>query len=181
MDLLKEISENKFLMVLLNERQYESKLLEIVRNIDKNHEMICYVCLSKPCLGAIDCLKKFGLNQKKFFFIDTLSSHYEKPKPLENCVFLKEPIKIASIQAAITKAITEKKCSVIVFDTISSLLVYEQAHDIVRMTHNLSVESSSLNVNKVFIVLKENGFEKEYRESFIKDLGMFADRTIQVE
>ena len=48
MDLLQEISENKFVMVLLTENQYEDKLLEIVRKVEKKNTKICYVCLNKP-------------------------------------------------------------------------------------------------------------------------------------
>ncbi len=179
MELLKNTSEDKFLLVLLSEKQYEKKLDELVRSVGENHSKICYVCLSKPVEDVAGTLKRLGVGIEKFFFIDILSSHYKSPLPLENCIFIKEGgNKLDLIKSAISKTIAEKKCSIVIFDTISSLLVYEQTHDILRFTHELTTEEKQQNINKVFIILKENGGLQEYDESLVKDLKMFADESI---
>ena len=65
------------------------------------------------------------------------------------------------------------------FDTLSSLLMYEQTHDIVKFTHQVTIEESNRNINKVFIVLKEGNLPQEYSQAFIKDVEMFADKKIE--
>ena len=179
MNLFQEISENKFVLVLLSEKQYEEKLAELMRKIEKDHTKICYVCLSKPYGDTIEYLQSNGLDVGKFFFIDMLTSHYKSPRKAENCIFIEAPGKLIALQVAISKAVSEKNCSVVVFDTLSSLLMYEQTHDIVKFTHQVTIEESNRNINKVFIVLKEGNLPQEYSQAFIKDVEMFADKKIE--
>lgn len=181
MEIFQGVSENKFVMVLLNEQQYNQKLGDLIKNIEKNHAKICYVSLSKPYATIIEYLKENNLDVDKFFFIDVLSSHYQKQKPAENCIFIEGPDKLISIQTAISKAIATKNCSAIIFDTVSSLLMYEQIHDIIRFTHQLTIEKKQQDVNKIYIVLKENANLASYYETLIKDIDMFTDKTIDLK
>ena len=177
MDILHEITENKFVLVLLTEKQYGEKLKDLVKSIEKKHAKICYVCLSKPYSDVVNYLKDLHLDIGKFQFVDVLTSHYKKPSKVDNCIFIEDPNKLIAIRVAISKSITQKKCSVVIFDTISSLLMYEQSHDIVKFTHQLTIEQKNQDINKVFIVLKEGDIVGEYSEPLIKDLQMFTDRT----
>jgi len=179
MELLKNTSEDKFVLVMLSEKQYEKKLEELVRNAESNNAKICYVCLSKPVDDVIASLKNLKISIGKFFFIDILSSHYKSRESMENCIFIGEGThKLGLIKNAIGRAISEKGCGMVIFDTISSLLVYEQTHDIVRFTHDLTTEEKQQNINNVFIILKEGGEMQGYCNSLIGDLKMFADKSI---
>src|SRR3989338_5333618 len=110
MEILRDISENKFVMVLLNEEQYNHKLAEIIKGVDINHTGICYVCFSKPYKDVIEYLKGIGVNVEKFFFIDVLSSHYTKQKKVDNCIFIEESDRLTALRDAISKAVNEKNC-----------------------------------------------------------------------
>ena len=68
----------------------------------------------------------------------------------------------------------------LIFDTISSLLMYEQSNDIIKFTNDLSMERKHQEINKVFIVLKEQSILQEQNANFIKDVGMFMDKVIDV-
>jgi hypothetical protein len=87
MDLFKDVFENKFVLVLFNEKQYENKLVDLVKELGKKHAKICYVCLSKPYTDVMEYLNRIGLDINNFFFIDVLTSHYKKQKKLK-IVFL---------------------------------------------------------------------------------------------
>ena len=179
MDLLKELTKNKFVLVLLEEKQYFEELVKIVKRVNKEHEKICYVCLSKTCNDVLDELKRINLNTNKFYFIDVLSSHYETPEPIKNCIFLKSPIDLSAIRVAVTKSVNKKNCSVVIFDTISALLVYQEVFNIVKLTHSLVTEKLHEKSNTVFIVLKnQDEVLKDLNAGLIKDLSMFADKTI---
>ncbi|HLG25129.1 MAG TPA: hypothetical protein VI564_09425 [Candidatus Nanoarchaeia archaeon] len=180
MDIIKDISENKFLLVLLPESQYEEKLVEIVKGVSQKHTKVCYVCLSKPYADVLEYLNKLELKAENFFFIDVLTSHYKKPKNADNCIFLQDPNKLIALQAAINKAIVSQNCNAVIFDTFSSLLVYEQSDDIIKFTHQFTMEQKHQDVNKIFIVIKGNSELKEYYDSFVKDISMFAQRTVEV-
>lgn len=181
MDLLQDISQNKFVMVLLNEQQYFQELVKIVKKVDKEHEKICYVCLSKTVEDVADEINRINLNVEKFYFIDVLSSHYKQPKPRKNCTFLEAPSNLTAIKVAVTKAVNNKGCSVVIFDTISALLVYQEAFRIMKMTHDLMVEKVHEKSNTVFIVLKsQEKVLQDMDKGLIGDLSMIADKTLDL-
>jgi|GEM_PF-1497353 len=173
-------SVNKFLLVLLSEEQYIKRLYDIVKSVEKSGTRICYVCVSRPYKDVVAELKRSGVYTKFFFFIDVLSSHYGKPEPRKDCVFLDSPKDLDAIRRTIEHAIEKNKCTVILFDTLSNLLVYQENFPILKFAHSLTLEKGE-DVMKLFLIMKDNPvLERENRE-LISDLSMFADRTVELE
>jgi KaiC/GvpD/RAD55 family RecA-like ATPase len=141
-EFLQEIMNNKFVMVLMQEKEYMRKLSEIVNSVKRENNKICYVCLSKPYRDVLEELRKHSIDTGNFFFIDVLSSHYGRPEPTRNCIFLNSPSDLDALKMAITRVIEDKLCTVVLFDTISTLLIYQQTHSIVKFTHSLTIEKT---------------------------------------
>ena len=181
MDFFEEISENKFTLLLLSEKQYEQRLAQMMKSIEKAHKSICYICLSKPYKDVMLSLDSGGFDVGKFFFIDVLTHHFKRQEIAQNCIFVEDPRKLMALQLAIAKAVIQKNCSAIIFDTLSSLLMYEQAHDVIQFANAMAIEEKHRSVNKVFIVVRESQPLKEYSDTFIKDVEMFADKKIEFE
>jgi len=177
MNVLQNVSKNKLLLLILKESQYLAHLSKIIKLVNNSHSNICYACLSRPYKDLIEDIKKEDINFNRFFFIDILSSHYTKPSPVRNCIFIEEPIKLVNIQSAITDLVNKKKCNTIIIDTMPTLLDFESAFSITKFTHNLTTEKKDR--NKIFIVLKESGLMREEINELTKDLGMFADKVIE--
>lgn len=177
--MLEDVSESKFLLIVLSEEQYMKQIYEIVMSIKQTKNKVCYVCISKPYGDVVEDLKKNGIDTKAFVFIDVLSSHYEKPRPIKNCIFLDSP-DLDSIKRAIDGAIAQEACSVLLFDTLSAMLIYQESFPVLRFAHSMTMGKNQENVKKVFLVLKKgNGIEKE-NASLISDLKMFADKTLEI-
>jgi archaellum biogenesis ATPase FlaH len=178
-DILQEIVKNKFILILMEENEYIDRLEEMIKSVHKTDTNICYVCLSKPYTNVIEDMNNQGIDTNDFFFIDVMLSHYEEQKPVPNCTFIKEPHDLTAIRVAIKKAVSEKKCSVILFDTISTLLIYQQTSSIVKFAHNLINENEKEDVKKLFIVMKNSDSSGENKR-LVSDLGMFADKTLEM-
>jgi archaellum biogenesis ATPase FlaH len=178
MDLIQEIANNKFLLIMLEEKEYQKKLQEIIKTVEKTKTKICYVCLSKPYRDVMEDINRQKLNVSDFFFIDVLSSHYKEQEPVGNCIFVSSPTNLAAVRVAIKKAVEEKKCSVILFDTISTLLVYQETSSIVKFTHHILTDQEQENTKKLFIVLKGETVPGKENKTLVKDLSMFADKTL---
>ncbi len=181
LDLIREIVNNRFLLILMEERAYVSKLEEIIKTVEKTRTKICYICMSKPFSDVADDLEGKGFNIKDFFFVDVLSSHYKAHAPADNCIFVSSPNDLSGIREAVKKATNEKKCSVILFDTISTLLIYEDTSSIVKFTHHLVTDDVRESVKKLFIVLKNESVSPEENQRLLSDLSMFADKAVAVE
>jgi hypothetical protein len=178
MDLIQEIAKSEFLLILLEEKDYATKLQDIIKSAENTKTRICYVCMSKPYADVMEDIRKQGLNMQDFFFIDVLSSHYGEQEPADNCIFVSAPTDLAAIRAAIRKAVEEKKCSVILIDTISTLLVYQETSSIVKFTHCILADEKQEHAKKLFIVLKGGAIPGKENKTLLKDLAMFADKTL---
>ncbi len=177
----KIINQNDFLLLLLSEEQYMSRLYKIIKSIKGRDNKICYVCLNKPCDDIIADFKENGIDTGSFFFIDVLSSHYGTPKPRKNCVFLDSPGNLEAIKKAIETTLNKENCGILLFDTISTLLIYQEKFPILTFTHSLKAEKRKDNIKKVYIVLKKGDAPEKESTDLINDLEMFADRTVDMD
>ena len=180
MELLSKTSENRFVILILQGKNYVSSLRKVIKLTKKDGGKICYVCLSKPYHDVIEDLESERIDCGNFIFIDTLSSLQYRLKPVKNCIFVSGPEKLNEIRKAVKKAVQKHNCEAIIFDTISTLLIYQQTHSIVRFTHELLTDESQKETNKVYIVIKEAGVYKDESTKLINDLNLFADKTIEI-
>jgi len=177
--LFSKTSENKFVLAFLQNKNYLEELHKIVAGRKKDHAKICYVCLSKPYAEIIEDFKNEKINCNDFFFVDTLSSLSYNLPPVKNCIFVSKPDDLSGIKKSIKKAIEKYGCQTVVFDTISTLLIYQQAHSIVRFTHEMLIDETQKTVDKVYLVLKETGVYKGENTKLINDLRLFADKVVE--
>ena len=168
---------NRLSLLILKESQYLAHLSKMIKSINNTQSNICYACLSRPYKDLIEDIKKEDINFNRFFFIDILSSHYTKPKPVKNCIFIEEPIKIENIESAITDSINKEKCKTLIVDTVSTMLDFESVFSITQFVHNLVTKKKD--INKILIVLKENEFMVEGPSKLTEDLSMFADKVVE--
>lgn len=178
MSISREIINNKFLLLLIEEQKYLDHMLVISRLLNKSHN-IGYVCLSRPYLDVMIDMENNNVDLKNFFFIDVLSSHYDKPEPVSNCIFVDSPNNFTEINKAINKAIIKKRCDLLMFDTISTLSLYADNFSIINFTHNLISDNKNSYIKTLYFILKL-GFDEDSIK-LIKDLSMFADKTINLE
>lgn len=180
MNLLNDIMQSKFILILLEERDCTSRLEEIIKSVEKTSTKICYVCMSMPHADVAANLRSKGFRLDDFFFIDVLTSHYGRPSPCGNCIFLNSPSDLSAIKDAITEAIERMKCSAILFDTISAMLIYQETHSILKFTNNLVSEKKQENVKKLFIIIKGGEVPAGDISTLTKDLEMFADKKLDL-
>lgn len=170
--------EKRFSLILVNEDQHIDTSVELIKFLVESK--ICYVCLSRPYSNVINDLKQNNIETNKIFFVDVLSSHYEKHKNKENCLFLSGPSNLEIILDGIRKMIKEKGCSIILIDTISHLLIYQENFNILKFTHSLSTGKYEKNLRKIFIFLNQYNLQKEESNSLVEDISMFTDNLIDL-
>ena len=71
-------------------------------------------------------------------------------------------------------------CQIVLFDTVSALLMYEKKHDIIRFTHNILSDKQYKTANNIYIVIKELGIKTTENQNLVKDLRMFADKELNL-
>jgi archaellum biogenesis ATPase FlaH len=169
-------NNGKFTLIVLPESKYDEKVAEILKNLEKGRR-ICYVCISKRYTDIIEMLEKVKRDSGDFYFIDAMTSHYADPQKSDNCIFVASPRDIESIRKAIMKLQSEKKCDIIVLDSISSLVEHRGMFHALRLAHELKQEPHH-EARKMVILIGEPAGGSD---SFCDDIGMLADNIVRVE
>jgi hypothetical protein len=174
MELRKDFSENQIVLVTMPKERYNSVMPEIQEGADKSSAKIGYITINKPFNSIIANLAKININKSKFYFVDAITATVEAPPIVDNCFFVSSPTALTDISLAFSSLLSDKACDIVVFDTISTLGIYQDLGSVVRFAHNLITKVRVTSKRAVFIALKEDS------EVLIKDLNMFVDKIIDL-
>ncbi|MEK6943633.1 MAG: hypothetical protein AABX00_06225 [Nanoarchaeota archaeon] len=175
MDLQTEIGSNNIILLMVSKEGYRKGILDVSQFLDKNSSKVCYVCVNEPYGFVSGNLAKSGIDVKKFFFIDTLTRNVQEPPHADNCIFVSSPSALTEISLAFSKALNEMHCDASIFDTLSTMLVYEKPHAIIQFVHNLLTKLRISSGKAIFVTLKD-----DVNSELTKDLFMFVDKVVDM-
>ena len=176
---IEEMEDHQLWLIHLPESIYSLELKELLKYFDKKYEKIGYVCFNKLYADVVQDLEEVGIDTSNFSFIDVLSSHYHDPESAEHCIFINEPHDIEGIKSAIDQLVIKGGCKVLLVDTISKLLIYQQSHQILQFVNEVAYKHD--NIKKLFISIDEEGIIGDENKKLFTDLSMFADKTILLD
>lgn len=157
------------------------KLIEINTQLlkwyitEKNYGVV-YVTVNKPFSELIAGFQKEKIDASKIFIIDAVTprSHVIRA---ENAVFISSPKELTNISITTTSTIKKLEIAkVLIFDSVSKLLVYNDFEEVKDFIHFISNEMKNLRVTFVMTCIKEMTDEKK-----IAELRAFVDEVIVVE
>lgn len=167
-----EIRENQVLLCTTSAEDYLTRRIDILNGLTSNNKNICYISFTKPYTSIKQELSTAGFSD--VFFIDTLTMSVQKPPEADDCLFVQAPTALIDISVAISKVIEKKGSVSLLFDSLSSLLVYQDSLTLIKFLHNIINKSRVQNVKLVFLVLK-----KDVDSELVKDLYMFVDKVVE--
>lgn len=162
-----QLTRHNILVLLIPKNKYAEYLETIVGLIGT--KSLCYVSLNRP-LDSLPFLK----NNKKsdLIVIDAVSTGFSKK---EFTVFpVSSPRALTQINIAINKAV-KKGTTKVVFDSLSTFLVYEDSATVIKFSHSVITDVRSSKTKCLFIALKE-----DTETELVKDLSMFVDKVIEL-
>lgn len=168
----KEFAENQVVLCIIPDGNYQAKKLEIMRALAGISKHVCYVSYTKPYNTLKQELKSSGL--EGILYVDTLTMSVQQPPKVDDCIFVQAPTALIDVSVAISKLISEKERLNVLFDSLSSLLVYQDSHTVTKFLHNLINKIRVSNSKMVLLVLK-----KDSESELVKDLAMFVDKVME--
>jgi len=159
-------------VMVIPEKEYASKMNDVVSSTASSYTRICYTSLNKPYSILSQSFKKSGIDLKKILFIEC--SGKTGDGKWEQVVYVSSPKALTEICITIGKVIEMGKIDVLIFDSLSTLLVYTDPSTVVKFTHSLISILRSKNVSGVLVCAKSS-----QSESIIKDISMFADNMLE--
>ena len=92
-------------------------------------------------------------------------------KDTENVKYVSSPSALTELSLCITDGHKKHNSDCLLFDSLSTLLVYHQINTVARFAHSLIAKTGANNTTIVFTIL-----EGDAESVLVKDLGMFVDK-----
>jgi KaiC/GvpD/RAD55 family RecA-like ATPase len=170
----KILSEKQTILLSLDSKKYN----EISRDIAKqlSGKKVCYITLSKTCESVRSVFKEKKVNSENFIIIDAISKTIRKmPDKEGNCRFTTSPAALTELSLVITDQLNSK-IDYLVFDSLTTLLVYQKADVATRFVSSIINKIKGNNTKAIFYVLPI----KEH-EGFFKECCLFVDEVVDFE
>jgi len=172
-----EISPKEQIIVLIiPDEEYSEKVLKVTQELSNIAGNICYVSLNRPYNTLLDILADAGVDTSKFYFIDGITKTAELAEECENCTFVSSAGALTELSLALANLLDERKFDFLLFDSLSTLLVYEEEVVVTKFVHSLMAKVRVSNCRGVFTCLK-----RDLDSVLIKDINMFADKVVDIQ
>jgi len=176
-DLKKEIREKQISVVMIPNERYKEDMIEITKYITLNFKKPCFVNLNRPYSALVETLTRYGIDHKKIFFIDGITKiATEKSDEIKNCVFLAAPNNLVELSLTITKTFETLHPDVFVFDSLSTLLIYENINTVTKFVQGLAGKIRTYGSTTIFTAL-----EGDTETQLIRELKSFVDNVVHIK
>ncbi|MBN2367390.1 hypothetical protein JXC34_00095 [Candidatus Woesearchaeota archaeon] len=178
------IRPNSFVVVLLEEVDYNSRVVSFLKSLTKEHKKICYVLFQATYDEISDAFRKNELALERFHFIDVLSLFMGHKKNTRNCSYIKGA-DIPSLLNQLRRIIEKERCTLILFDNIGSLLSFYHGFEIQKFTNILKTDRQYSTAKKMYLLqlpnekINEKSIQEE-NNNLINDLRLFADNMLNL-
>lgn len=159
--IMEDLDQREILLLILNSTSLNDispPLMEYITAEKDN--LVVYVTVAKPYTALNKKFEEAGAKTDNIFYIDC-ASNLGGGAGMErsgNVVFLK-PSQLTDISIAMTETIEklpEDKGSVLFFDTISTLMIYNSEEVVTKFAHLLSSKMRKWNIKSVVLTADED-------------------------
>ncbi|MBU2477020.1 hypothetical protein KKG83_06125 [Candidatus Micrarchaeota archaeon] len=184
MDLTKELAKIKkkeIVLILSDEKKYLDTNLKVLKSLaNELKEKGIYVTVNRPFESLQSLLMENKINTKNIFFIDAITLTISgQAKEVPNCMFINSPNSLTELGIALGEAFNamkQKEDRFIFFDSLSTLLIYNQSKSVSKFAHFLTGKMREWKIKGVLISLQKNTDER-----LIAQVSQFCDRIIEVK
>jgi KaiC/GvpD/RAD55 family RecA-like ATPase len=169
------IKENDIILLLVPNDRYSEKINDVAEISAKLSEKVCYVSVNKPYTTLVKNFEKIKIDTSKFYFIDCVTKSAAGSEAGGRIVCVSSPKALTEMNIAMKKVLEANKPGITVFDSLSTLLVYEEASVVTRFVHSIISVFRSLGSKGVLISLKD-----DVKTELVKDLSMFVDKVVNM-
>lgn len=147
-------------LISVEPTEYNDLMVELLKVlVNKMKWNGLYVSLNKPYTDLQKIITKEKINSSKILFIDSVSDSPTKDSE-DNCIYNKSPQSLTSLSITIAAAVTNAEFDFLVFDSVSTLLVYNNAKTVEKFTQYIINKFKTFKLDGFLILVKEEESEK---------------------
>ncbi len=177
---LEELPKEQFTALLLVEPTNYSKInYELLRIlINQTQGKGLYITLNRSYEFLEETLRKEKIDTEKIFFIDAISKGTGKVTHFkENVQFVESPRNLTELSVALQDSYEklQEKPKFLVFDSISTLLIYNDISSVERFIHLVIGKLREWKIKGVLLMVKS-----EEHKGVVNSLSQFCDRILEI-
>lgn len=160
-------------LATVDSKSYQKTNLLLVKHltVDKKVPGV-YVALNKPFATMKKEFESVGINMDMVIFIDAVTkTSGGKTEKTKNCLFIGNPENLSDISMAMDQAVMALPGNerFLFFDSLSTLLVYNQVETVARFVHFLAGKMRNWKVKGIIISLRKTD------SALVEQLSQFCD------
>ncbi len=162
-------------LALSSAERYSEANTAIIKHMVNNLKVPgVYVTLNKPYKTVKRDLEK-AVDMRMIIFIDGVTDTAGRPRKTDGCLFLPDMTSLTDMGIIIDQAIGSipHESKFILFDSLSTLLIYNNTGSVAKFIHYLSGRIREWDVDGIFLSL-----ERESDRELLSQLSLFCDKTI---
>lgn len=175
----KDLEQNRLVVVIAKSDKLQKITLGILKYfVNKKKASCVYVTVAKPYKAIINILTANKINTKEIMFIDCITalSLGGDMQRAGNCIFCK-PESLTNLSIALVnalKGLSQENERILVLDTLSTLMLYNQAKSISQFMHLLTFNLREMGVRSIVFTLEEDS-----DKAMISQITQFCDKVIK--
>jgi len=172
--------EKKLFLVISPPEKLKLYNIEIIRQLIIDKQSVLVVTTNQPYTTLVKNYENCGLDISRIWFVDaiTKSALGRIPQEARNCRFVKNPANITDLGIVITDVLNkfpdQKPC--ILFDSISTMLIYIPSINISKFFHFITNKLKLLNSPGIFLAA-----DKSLDPLLMTQIVTFVDEVIDTE
>lgn len=175
-----QIDNNELVLLIVSSEAVDEVNREILDYFINKKKAVCiYTTFTKPHKVVLKNLKKNTINTDRIFFIDCATPVSESAEISgTNKVIFCQPQSLTNISISITTALKnlpKNKNTVLILDTITTLVLYNDVNTVIRFIRHLSGEIRKYGVKSLLFTLEE-----ESNKSIISEVSHFCDVSLKL-
>lgn len=175
-NLKKTIGNSRVVLLITPTSTYSQEIIDLLKQLGESYNRICYVSLNRYCTNLKSLFETSKIEMKKFFIIDCVSKDVIGPKKPKNCELLTGPSELNEIKLSVSKNLKAGKCDALFFDSLSTLLLYNDDDLTVKFVRNLVKQLVEANCTAVFTVI-----EVDKKDATIKKIEKLMDKVVSIK
>lgn len=167
--------DNQIVVLIIPDNDYLNNMIKLTKDISQTSNRICYVTLNRPYRSLMELFSNSNIDVKKFYFIDAITKTAEIADSNQNCDFVSSPNALTELSLSISNVLEKEKFDYMIFDSLSTLLVYESETVITKFVHFLIAKVRVIGCSALFTCLQQ-----DINSVLIRDINMFADKVLDI-
>ncbi len=165
------IKKNDVVIAFVPQSGYTKTVMDMSKDLASLFGNTCYISLNRSYDVIRKDMEKSGIDPEKFTFIDCVGKAPDTGKLLH----VSSPKALTELSITTNKTISNGKIECALFDSISTIIIYEEPSMVTKFAHSLISSFRSKGVKVLFTC---QGSDAE--TPVIKDLSMFVDSTVNL-